>query len=76
MPKVVDHEQRRQMLAEAVWRVTADRGLDLVSLCCRFGASFDGQLRPALLRYQRSMILFASPAHDRPGKLWGFRFIN
>lgn len=32
MPKVVDHEQRRQKLAEAVWHITANRGLDAVTL--------------------------------------------
>lgn len=28
MPKIVDHEQRRQQLVEAVWRVINRRGLD------------------------------------------------
>lgn len=32
MPKVVDHEQRRRQLAEAVRRIAADRGLEAVSL--------------------------------------------
>lgn len=32
MPKVVDHEARRQQLAQAVWSITAHRGLDAVSL--------------------------------------------
>lgn len=32
MPKIVDHEQRRQELAEALWRVAESRGIDAVSL--------------------------------------------
>ncbi|HET8813614.1 MAG TPA: TetR family transcriptional regulator C-terminal domain-containing protein [Solirubrobacterales bacterium] len=32
MPKVVDHEQRRQELVEAAWRVIADRGIDEVTV--------------------------------------------
>ncbi len=32
MPKVVDHEQRRHELSEAVWAVVATRGLAAVSL--------------------------------------------
>lgn len=32
MPKQVDHEARRRQIAEAVWAITAMRGLDAVSL--------------------------------------------
>ncbi|OLT45292.1 TetR family transcriptional regulator [Saccharomonospora sp. CUA-673] len=32
MPKVVDHDERRRMIAEAVRRIAADRGLEAVSL--------------------------------------------
>src|SRR5687768_5586891 len=32
MPKRVDHEQRRRLIAEAVRRITADRGLEAVSI--------------------------------------------
>lgn len=32
MPKRVDHEQRRRLIAEAVRRIAADRGLEAVSL--------------------------------------------
>lgn len=32
MPKVVDHEERRRLIADAVRRIAADRGLEAVSL--------------------------------------------
>lgn len=32
MPKMVDHEQRRQELVRAAWRVIADRGIDEVTI--------------------------------------------
>ncbi|WP_158882197.1 TetR/AcrR family transcriptional regulator [Amycolatopsis anabasis] len=32
MPKRVDHEQRRAQIAEAVWRIARDRGLEDVTL--------------------------------------------
>lgn len=32
MPKQVDHEQRRQQIVEALWRIAADRGLEATSL--------------------------------------------
>ncbi|WP_161606113.1 TetR/AcrR family transcriptional regulator [Microlunatus speluncae] len=32
MPKLIDHEAQREQLAEAVWRLAADRGLESVSL--------------------------------------------
>ncbi|GAA3576916.1 hypothetical protein GCM10022222_72030 [Amycolatopsis ultiminotia] len=32
MPQRVDHDQRRRVIAEAVWRIAADRGLDSVSM--------------------------------------------
>nr|WP_183657403.1 TetR family transcriptional regulator C-terminal domain-containing protein [Prauserella isguenensis] len=32
MPKVVDHDERRRLIAEAVRRIAADRGLEAVSL--------------------------------------------
>lgn len=32
MPKVVDHDERRRMIAEAVRRIAADRGLEAVTL--------------------------------------------
>ena len=32
MPKKIDHEQRRRVLAEALWRVLAGSGLEAVSL--------------------------------------------
>ena len=32
MPKKVDHEQRRRLMARAVWSVTAERGLEAVTL--------------------------------------------
>ncbi|MEV0400050.1 TetR/AcrR family transcriptional regulator [Actinoallomurus sp. NPDC050550] len=32
MPKQVDHDQRRRQIAEALWRISADRGLEAVSM--------------------------------------------
>lgn len=32
MPRIVDHEQRREQIAEALWRVAAGEGLEAVSL--------------------------------------------
>lgn len=32
MPRQVDHEQRRREIADALWRVVADEGVDAVSL--------------------------------------------
>ncbi|MFE9653199.1 TetR/AcrR family transcriptional regulator [Micromonospora sp. NPDC006431] len=32
MPKQVDHHDRRQRIAEAVWRIAADRGLEAASM--------------------------------------------
>ena len=32
MPKKVDHEQRRGQIAEALWRIAAERGLEAVSV--------------------------------------------
>jgi TetR/AcrR family transcriptional regulator, transcriptional repressor of bet genes len=32
MPKQVDHDQRREQIAEALWRIAADRGLEAVSM--------------------------------------------
>lgn len=32
MPKQVDHRERRRRIAEALWRITAGRGLEAVSL--------------------------------------------
>ncbi|NLZ97477.1 MAG: TetR family transcriptional regulator, partial [Micrococcus sp.] len=32
MPKIVDHEQRRRELAQAIWSIIALRGLSAVTL--------------------------------------------
>ncbi|SDK34165.1 TetR/AcrR family transcriptional regulator [Nonomuraea jiangxiensis] len=32
MPKQVDHEQRRNQISEALWRIAAERGLEAVSM--------------------------------------------
>lgn len=60
MPKVVDREQRRRQLAEAVWRIVAYRGLGSVSL--RSVASEAGVSMGSVQHYFRDkeqMILFA-----------------
>ncbi|WP_424216808.1 TetR/AcrR family transcriptional regulator (plasmid) [Streptomyces sp. BI20] len=60
MPKKVDHEARRQEIAEALWRIATARGLDDVSL--RDVAAEAGISLGRLQHYFRSkdeMLLFA-----------------
>lgn len=65
MPKVVDHEQRRRMLAEAVFAVIGERGFEAVSL--RDVAAAAGVSMGSVQHYFRTkddMLLFAL-AHMR-----------
>jgi len=60
VPKVVDHEERRRELAAAVWRISADRGLEAASL--REVAAEAGWSLGALRHYFPSrdeLVLFA-----------------
>ena len=60
MPKWVDHRERRRQIAEAVWRITALRGLESVSL--RDVAAEAGVSMGMVQHYFKtkdSMILFA-----------------
>src|ERR671918_667136 len=60
MPKVVDHEQRREELAAAVWRLAARDGLD--SLTIRSVAAEAGWSTGALHHYfsdKEELLLFA-----------------
>jgi TetR/AcrR family transcriptional repressor of bet genes len=70
MPKVVDHEQRREELAAAVWRLASDEGLDAVTL--RRVAFEAGWSTGALHHYfsdKEDLLLFAFRiAADRVGR--------
>ena len=60
MPKIVDHEQRRRELAEALWRVIADSGPDAVSI--RSVAAEAGLSTGALRHYfqtREELLVFA-----------------
>ncbi|MFE3456071.1 TetR/AcrR family transcriptional regulator [Nocardiopsis aegyptia] len=60
MPKIVDHEQRRLELAEALWRVIADAGPDAVSI--RSVAAEAGLSTGALRHYfqtREELLVFA-----------------
>ena len=60
MPKWVDHGERRRQIAEAVWRITALRGLEAVSLrdvAAEAGVSMG--LVQHYFKTKDSMILFA-----------------
>src|SRR5918998_4180053 len=60
MPKVVDHEQRREELAAAVWRLAAREGLEAVTV--RRVAEEAGWSTGALVHYfpdKEALLLFA-----------------
>ncbi|HEV3376884.1 MAG TPA: TetR/AcrR family transcriptional regulator [Thermoleophilaceae bacterium] len=60
MPKVVDHEQRREELAAAVWRIASRQGLDAVTI--RGVAAEAGWSTGALHHYfsdKEELLLFA-----------------
>ena len=60
MPKLVDHEQRREELAAAVWRLAAHDGLDAVTI--RAVAAEAGWSTGALHHYfgdKEELLLFA-----------------
>jgi TetR/AcrR family transcriptional regulator, transcriptional repressor of bet genes len=60
MPKVVDHEQRREELAAAVWRIAAHEGLEAVTV--RRVADEAGWSTGALVHYfsdKEELLLFA-----------------
>jgi AcrR family transcriptional regulator len=70
MPKVVDHEQRRDELAEAVWRLAARQGLEGITV--RGVAEEAGCSTGALVHYFRDkeeLLLFAfRTVADRVGR--------
>jgi TetR/AcrR family transcriptional regulator, transcriptional repressor of bet genes len=70
VPKVVDHEQRREELAAAVWRLAARDGLDAVTL--RGVAAEAGWSTGALHHYfsdKEELLLFAfKTVADRVGR--------
>jgi TetR/AcrR family transcriptional repressor of bet genes len=70
MPKVVDHEQRRAELGEAVWRLAAREGLEAVTV--RRVAEEAGWSTGALVHYfadKEALILFAfRTGADRVGR--------
>jgi TetR/AcrR family transcriptional regulator, transcriptional repressor of bet genes len=70
MPKVVDHEQRREELAAAVWRVAAHEGLEAVTV--RRVAEEAGWSTGALVHYfpdKEELLLFAfRTVADRVGR--------
>jgi TetR/AcrR family transcriptional regulator, transcriptional repressor of bet genes len=70
MPKVVDHEQRREELAAAVWRLASRDGLDAVTL--RGVAAEAGWSTGALHHYfsdKEELLLFAfKTVADRVGR--------
>jgi TetR/AcrR family transcriptional regulator, transcriptional repressor of bet genes len=70
MPKVVDHEQRREELAGAVWRLASREGLDSVTI--RGVAAEAGWSTGALHHYfadKEELLLFAfRTAADRIGR--------
>lgn len=70
MPKVVDHEQRREELAAAVWRLAAHEGLESVTV--RRVADEAGWSTGALVHYfsdKEELLLFAfRTVADRVGR--------
>jgi AcrR family transcriptional regulator len=70
MPKIVDHEQRREELAAAVWRLAAREGLEAVTV--RRVAEEAGWSTGALVHYfsdKEELILFAfRTVADRVGR--------
>jgi AcrR family transcriptional regulator len=70
MPKIVDHEQRREELAAAVWRVASRDGLDAVTI--RGVAAEAGWSTGALHHYfadKEELLLFAfQTVADRVGR--------
>ncbi len=70
MPKIVDHEQRREELAAAVWRLASRQGLDAVTI--RGVAAEAGWSTGALHHYfsdKEELLLFAFRiAADRIGR--------
>jgi TetR/AcrR family transcriptional repressor of bet genes len=70
MPKVVDHQQRREELAAAVWRVAAREGLEAVTV--RRVADEAGWSTGALVHYfadKEELVLFAfRTVADRVGR--------
>ena len=70
MPKVVDHEQRREELAAAVWRLASRDGLDAVTI--RGVAAEAGWSTGALHHYfsdKEELLLFAlKTVADRVGR--------
>lgn len=70
MPKVVDHEQRREELAAAVWRLAAHEGLEAVTV--RRVADEAGWSTGALVHYfsdKEELLLFAfRTVADRVGR--------
>jgi AcrR family transcriptional regulator len=70
MPKIVDHEQRREELAEAVWRLASQEGLDAVTI--RRVAAEAGWSTGALHHYfpdKEELLLFAfRMVADRVGR--------
>src|SRR5918999_4113037 len=70
MPKVVDHEQRREELAAAVWRLAAREGLEAVTV--RRVAEEAGWSTGALVHYfsdKEELVLFAfRTVADRVGR--------
>jgi TetR/AcrR family transcriptional regulator, transcriptional repressor of bet genes len=70
VPKIVDHEQRREELAEAVWRLASHEGLDAVTI--RAVAAEAGWSTGALHHYfsdKEELLLFAfRTVADRVGR--------
>jgi AcrR family transcriptional regulator len=70
MPKVVDHEQRREELAAAVWRLASREGLDAVTM--RGVAAEAGWSTGAVAHYfadKEELVLFAfETVADRVGR--------
>ena len=70
MPKIVDHEQRREELAAAVWRLASREGLDAVTI--RGVAAEAGWSTGALHHYfadKEELLLFAfQTVADRVGR--------
>ena len=61
MPRVVDHEQRRREIVDAVWRIASDRGLEGVSLGeVAAAAGFSKGLVQHYFRSRDEMLLYAA----------------
>ncbi|AEW93205.1 transcriptional regulator [Streptantibioticus cattleyicolor NRRL 8057 = DSM 46488] len=60
MPKLVDHEERRRQIAEAVWRIAARSGLESVTLRqVAAEAGFSMRLVQYYFTAKQQMLLFA-----------------